>query len=167
MWSPHTKLRESHSDVFKPYSGVLELDVPKIEFHAFFLFFFFIRHNSILIKLSFEIRARPYIVWKQGYIAKFFFLKKGVKCQILSTRAVHRSVWAEFVPNLEPTCQIWVAEKLTRRQPPETKLYVKYMFSLPRFDLKNLEPLSFRLYHFESWLLKSKCLFTFLIYTNQ
>ena len=37
-----------YSDVLKPYSSVLELDFPKIEFRAFFFFFFsFIGHNSI------------------------------------------------------------------------------------------------------------------------
>ena len=45
-----------------------------------YLFIFFIisliRHNSILIKSSFETGARPYIVWKQGHIPKFF-LKNG------------------------------------------------------------------------------------------
>ena len=53
--SPHTEFKEPYSgvfkpysDVLKPYSGVLELDFPKIEFHAFFFFFFsFIGHNSI------------------------------------------------------------------------------------------------------------------------
>ena len=42
------------------------------------MFFFksLIRHNSILIKSNFETGARPYIVWKQGYITKFF-KKKG------------------------------------------------------------------------------------------
>ena len=77
---PHIKFKEPYSDVLKPYSDVLELDLPKIEFHAlffflFFLFFFFlslIRHNSILIKSSFETGARPYIVWKQGHIPNFF-----------------------------------------------------------------------------------------------
>ena len=48
----------------------------------FFFFLSLIGHNSILIKLSFETGARPYIVWKQGHIANFF-LKKGVKCQNL------------------------------------------------------------------------------------
>ena len=84
MWSPHTKFREPFSGILepysgflKPYSGILELDIPKLEFHAIFYFFFsLIEHNSILIKLSFETGARPYIVWKQGYIAKFF-LKNG------------------------------------------------------------------------------------------
>ena len=32
---------EPYSDVFKPYSGVLELNLPKLEFHAFFFFYFF------------------------------------------------------------------------------------------------------------------------------
>ena len=45
-----------------------------------FLFLSLIGHNSILIKSSFETSAYPYIVWKQGHIANFFF-KKGVKCQ--------------------------------------------------------------------------------------
>ena len=39
----------------------------------FFFFLSLIRHNSILIKSSFETGARPYIVWKQGHIANFFF----------------------------------------------------------------------------------------------
>ena len=45
--SPHTGFKEPYSGVFKPYSdilkpfsGVLELNFPKIEFHAFFLYFF-------------------------------------------------------------------------------------------------------------------------------
>ena len=37
---------KTYNGVLKPYSGVLELDFPKIEFHAFF-FFSFIGHNSI------------------------------------------------------------------------------------------------------------------------
>ena len=81
----YTRFREPYSSVFKLYSGVLELDFPKLEFHAIFIFFIFlslIGHNSILIKSSFEIGARPYIVWKKGYYANFF-LKKGVKCQNL------------------------------------------------------------------------------------
>ena len=43
--SPHTEFKEPYSGVFKPYSdvlksysSVLELDFPKIEFHAFFFF---------------------------------------------------------------------------------------------------------------------------------
>ena len=40
VWSLYTKFMESYSDVLKPYSGVLELDLPKIEFHAFIFFIF-------------------------------------------------------------------------------------------------------------------------------
>ena len=45
----------------------------------FFFFLSLIGHNLILIKSSFETGARPYIVWKQGHIAKFFFFKKKGK----------------------------------------------------------------------------------------
>ena len=34
--------REPYSGVFKPYSDVLELDFPKIEFHAFLFIYLFI-----------------------------------------------------------------------------------------------------------------------------
>ena len=30
----HTRFKEPYNDIFKPYSGVLELDLPKVEFHA-------------------------------------------------------------------------------------------------------------------------------------
>ena len=86
VWSPYTKFMESYSDVLKPYSGVLELDFPKIEFHAYIYIYIFIvllgttrfsmnrvfNWNSILRQSSIEIGARAYIVWKQWHIAKFF-----------------------------------------------------------------------------------------------
>ena len=43
VWSPYTKFMESYSDVLKPYSGVLELDLPKVKFYDFFFFFKFDR----------------------------------------------------------------------------------------------------------------------------
>ena len=48
----------------------MELELHELEFHAFF--FFLIRHNSILLKSSFEIGVQTNIVSKHGYIAKFF-----------------------------------------------------------------------------------------------
>ena len=35
---PYSGVFKPYSDILKPYSSVLELDFPKIEFHAFFFF---------------------------------------------------------------------------------------------------------------------------------
>ena len=48
---PYSGVFKLYSDILKPYSSVLELDFPKIEFHAFFLKIF-IRHNSIFYESS-------------------------------------------------------------------------------------------------------------------
>ena len=82
MWSPHTKFKVPYSDVLKPYSGVLELDLPKLEFHAFIFIFLFFKFDRALLnfdKIAFRNKVMPLYSLETGKYYQIF-LKKWVKC---------------------------------------------------------------------------------------
>ena len=79
--SPHNRFMGPYSGIFKPYCDVLELDFPKIDFHAFFFFFLsFIWHNSIFYESSISLKLDFKLIEYRNCGIFLYSFKIGTYC---------------------------------------------------------------------------------------
>ena len=85
-----------------PWTRVLHMELEFQKIHIYIFNFQFVitqlsknrilKWNSIFRKSSFKTWTFPYLVWKMGQNARFFFKKKGQK-PIFSAKDIYRLFW--------------------------------------------------------------------------